>query len=228
MLKLVAQSPICDELKVPLKTAPKVERAAGRNQAPGRKSDKEVGRQVSWISDHDVKKLRAAVKTNRHADRDSLMILMAYRHGLRASELVDLQWSQVLFRDGMLSITRKKNGKPSLQSLERDEILLLKKLHNQRTSQFIFESDRGDKTKKGPMRREAFNQLLKKASTDAGFELSVNPHALRHACGHGLAVQKMPTRNIQDYLGHKNIRHTERYTDLATDAFKRFGDILKG
>jgi type 1 fimbriae regulatory protein FimE len=209
MLKLVPQMPFCDE---------------SVRRAPGRKSNEEIGRMTKWITDHDVKRLRDAVKQNRHALRDDLMIVMAYRHGLRASELVGIKWDQVDLRESTLSVLRKKNGKPSVQSLEGDEIRALKKLEKTRTTSFVFESDR----KGMPLRREAFNQLLAKASDDAGFEIKVNPHALRHACGYGLANAKQPTRNIQDFLGHKNIRHTETYTDLANGAFKGFGSILKG
>jgi integrase len=91
------------------------------------------------------------------------MVLIGYRHGLRASELCDLQWSQVELATGRLHVRRAKNGSPS-----------------------------------------------------------VHPHMLRHGCGYALANAGHDTRALQAWLGHKNIQHTVRYTELAPDRFKDF------
>src|SRR5258708_369108 len=52
--------------------------------------------------------------------------------------------------------------------------------------------------------------------------ISAHPHMLRHACGFKLANDGHDTRALQHYLGHKNIQHTVRYTEMASDRFKDF------
>jgi type 1 fimbriae regulatory protein FimE len=65
-------------------------------------------------------------------------------------------------------------------------------------------------------------KLVKRAGQNAGIDFSVHPHMLRHACGYKLANDGHDTRSVQHYLGHKNIQHTVRYTELAADRFKGF------
>jgi site-specific recombinase XerD len=142
------------------------------------------------------------------------MILIAYRHGLRASELCDLQWSEVELSPGRLHVRRVKHGTPS------DEIRALRALQReQEASQFVFLTERG-----GPMTAKAFNHLLHRIGERAGLPFPVHPHMLRHACGFALANRGVDTRTLQAYLGHKNIQHTVRYTELAPDRFKHLWD----
>ena len=72
------------------------------------------------------------------------------------------------------------------------------------------------------MSRKAVNYLIHEAATRAGLP-PVHPHMLRHSCGYALANKGLDTRLIQDYLGHKNIQHTVRYTRIAA---KRFEGIV--
>ena len=58
------------------------------------------------------------------------------------------------------------------------------------------------------------------AGQRAGFHYPLHPHQLRHACGYYLASRGFDTRLIQDYLGHRQIRHTVLYTELAPGRFK--------
>jgi site-specific recombinase XerD len=58
--------------------------------------------------------------------------------------------------------------------------------------------------------------------SQAGIPFPVHPHMLRHACGYYLASKGQDTRAIQAYLGHKNIQHTVRYTELAPGRFNDF------
>src|SRR6476620_12247845 len=103
------------------------------------------------------------------------MILIGYRHGLRASELCDLQWSQVELTAGRLHVRRAKSGSPSVHPMQGDEIRALRRLQREQgPSSHVFMSERG-----APMTPKA-------------------------------------------YLGHKNIQHTVRYTELAPDRFKNF------
>ena len=66
------------------------------------------------------------------------------------------------------------------------------------------------------------NSAEQAASERAGMAFPIHPHMLRHACGYALANAGHDTRAIQAWMGHKNIRHTARYTELAPDRFKGF------
>jgi integrase len=146
------------------------------------------------------------------------MILVAYRHGLRASELCDLEWSQIDFTSATLHVQRAKNGKPATHPIRGDELRALRKLRREAPkSSFVFVSERG-----GPFTTDSFNWLVKRAGRKAGMAFQAHAHMLRHACGYALANAGHDTRSLQDYLGHKNIQHTVRYTELAPTRFKDF------
>jgi integrase len=143
------------------------------------------------------------------------MILLAFRHGLRASELCDLQWTQIDFEDATLAVTRVKSGTPATHPLTGRELRALRKLRRDDKSPFVFVSERG-----APMTVSNFQKLVTKAGAVAGLEIEAHPHMLRHACGFTLANAGKDTRSLQAYLGHKNIQHTVRYTELAPTRFK--------
>ena len=84
-------------------------------------------------------------------------------------------------------------------------------------SPFVFTSERG-----APFATAGFAKLIERAGTAAGFRFKAHPHMLRHACGFALANAGHDTRALQAYLGHRNIQHTVRYTELAPDRFKDF------
>jgi type 1 fimbriae regulatory protein FimB/type 1 fimbriae regulatory protein FimE len=146
------------------------------------------------------------------------MVLVAYRHGLRASELCDLQWEQFEFSSATLHVRRVKNGKPSTHPIRGDELRALRRLERDaQKSSFVFVSERG-----APFTTDGFNWMIKRAGKKAGLEVQVHAHMLRHACGYKLASDGHDTRSIQDYLGHRNIQHTVRYTELSPERFRSF------
>jgi site-specific recombinase XerD len=170
------------------------------------------------LLEREVEKLIEAAKGNRWGHRDATMILLAYRHGLRASELVDLRWDQVSFSGAALHVRRRKNGTPSTHPLGGTELRALRRLRREsKASPFVFVSER-----KVPFSTEGFARLLQRAGKVAGLTIAVHPHMLRHACGYKLANDGRDTRSIQSYLGHKNIQHTVRYTEMAPNRFKNF------
>lgn len=167
----------------------------------------------------EVEKLIKAAKGGRYGHRDATMILMAYRHGLRAVEICDLEWSQVEFgRNAALHVQRAKNGKPATHPIRGDELRALRELERAKSgSPYVFETERG-----GPFTTDAINRLIKRIGERAGFPFKVHAHMLRHACGYALANEGHDTRAIQDWLGHRSIQHTVRYTELAPTRFKDF------
>jgi type 1 fimbriae regulatory protein FimB/type 1 fimbriae regulatory protein FimE len=166
-----------------------------------------------------VEKLIKEARQGRYGHRDATLILIAFRHGLRASEICDLEWSQVEFgRSASLHVRRVKNGKPSVHPLRGEEIRSLRELRRQfPESGYVFATERG-----GPFTTDAVNRLTKRIRTRAGFAFPVHAHMLRHGCGYALANKGDDTRAIQDWLGHRSIRHTVRYTELSPTRFKGF------
>src|SRR6266404_5455846 len=78
------------------------------------------------LTPDEVKVLVEAARTNRHGLRDATMILVAFRHGLRAAEVCDLRWNQVDFDAAILHVRRVKNGTPSTHPFLGDEMRALR------------------------------------------------------------------------------------------------------
>ncbi len=131
-----------------------------------------------YLTEAEVARLMKAAMSNRWGHRDATMVLVAYRHGLRASELVDLRWAQVGFGTAALHVRRVEQGTPSTHPILGDELRALRRLQREQM--------------------------------------------LRHACGYALANKGHDTRALQAYLGHRNIQHTVRYTELSPTRFKDF------
>ena len=190
-------------------------RALNGTVPPRRKPNAEL-RTREYLDEFEVERLMRAAKLNRNGQRDATMILIAFRHGLRATELVDLRWDQVdLGRNACLHVRRVKNGMPSVHPLQGDEMRALRAL--KRESSFVFVSERG-----APFTKAGFAKMIARAGAEAKFKFGVHPHMLRHACGYALANRGHDTRALQAYLGHKNIQHTVRYTELSPTRFKDF------
>jgi len=172
-----------------------------------------------YLTAGEVERLITAAKGSRWSHRDAAMILVTYRHGLRASELLDLRWDQVDFRTGTLHVRRVKQGTPSTHPILGDELRALRRLQREqkRKSPFVFTSERG-----APFTTAGFARMVERAGVEAKLGFKAHPHMLRHACGYALANKGHDTRALQAYLGHRNIQHTVRYTELAPTRFKDF------
>ena len=183
---------------------------------PVRKPNAEY-RSREHLTEREVERLIEAAKANRYGNRDSTMVLLAYRHGLRASELVDLRWEQVDLNAALLHVRRVKSGSPATHPLTGVELRALRKLQRDQESKspFVFVSER-----RAPFSKRGFQAMVDRAARVAGFDMKIHPHMLRHACGFKLANDGVDTRTIQAYLGHKSIQHTVRYTELAPTRFR--------
>jgi len=172
-----------------------------------------------YLTEAEVERLMDAAKGNRWSHRDATMILAAYRHGLRVSELVDLRWDQVEFRTATLHVRRVKQGTPSTHPILGDELRALRRLQREQEpkSPFVFTSERGT-----PFSTAGFARMIERAGRGAKLVYKAHPHMLRHACGYALANKGHDTRALQAYLGHRNIQHTVRYTELSPTRFKEF------
>jgi len=185
---------------------------------PIRQNNKDV-RTRGYLTEEEVEALvMAAREIGRHGHRDATLILLAYRHGLRVSELVSLRWEQVDLRQGLIHINRRKNGTSSTHPVRGPEIRALRRLkRDYPDTPYIFVTER-----KGPLTTSTVRKLVARAGKNAKISFPVHPHMLRHACGFKLANDGQDTRAVQHYLGHKNIQHTVRYTELTPERFNTF------
>jgi type 1 fimbriae regulatory protein FimB/type 1 fimbriae regulatory protein FimE len=171
-----------------------------------------------YLTEREVDRLMKVAGDNRHGHRDATMILLTFRHGLRASELCALRWEQVDLVHGRLHVSRAKNGMPSVHPLTGTELRALRRLQReQEPGRYVFMSERG-----APMSTAGFRRMVGRLGKAAKMPFSVHPHMLRHACGFKLANDGQDTRALQQYLGHKNIQHTVRYTELSPERFRNF------
>ena len=192
--------------------------AVNRTVTPKRPPNSKL-RTREYLTEAEVERLTNAVRKNRWGHRDATMVLVAYRHGLRASELVDLRWDQVDTRTATLHVRRVKQGTPSTHPIIGDELRALRRLQREQEpkSPFVFTSERGT-----PFSAAGFARMIERAGVEAKLAFKAHPHMLRHACGYALASRGHDTRALQAYLGHKNIQHTVRYTELSPTRFKNF------
>jgi len=176
-------------------------------------------RSREYLTPDEVARLvEHAGKLGRHGQRDAALLTLAYRHGLRVSELVALRWDMVDLKQGLLHVTRLKNGIASVHPLRGPELRALRKLQREYPeTPYVFVTER-----KGPLTPDTVRKLILRAGNAAKIGFQVHPHMLRHACGYKLANEGHDTRSIQHYLGHKNIQHTVRYTELSPGRFKNF------
>jgi type 1 fimbriae regulatory protein FimB len=170
---------------------------------------------------NEVDKLLEAAKGSRYAARDRCLLLLLFRHGLRVSEACGLVLSQVDVSSRVLHVTRLKAGLSTTHSLRGDELRLIKawlvaRARMEPETDAFFISER-----RTPLSRKTAWLLVRAYGRAAGLAIEVHPHMLRHACGYALADQGADTRLIQDYLGHRNIQHTVRYTATNPARFER-------
>jgi len=142
---------------------------------------------------------------------------LAYRHGLRASELLELRWSQfdLTGRNPMLSVIRKKGGTDADHPVEGDVLRALRE-HGRAylDSPYVFYNEQTG----GTFSLQWFHKIVMRAGVAAKIPFPVHPHMLRHSRGTKLAKAGRTTRDIQVFLGHSNIQNTAIYTKFAASA----------
>jgi integrase len=173
-----------------------------------------------FLTEGEMKRLLDAAKGGRYGQRDHLMLLMSYRHGLRVSELIDLRLKDIDLDTSRLFVRRKKGSLSTHQPIKGDELRALRAWLRERSlradarSPYLFLSERG------PFTRQAINYIVLWAGARAKLLFRVHPHMLRHSTGFYLANKGFDTRLIQDYLGHRNNAHTVKYTRTAAGRFE--------
>ena len=171
-----------------------------------------------YLTADEVEKLIKAARKGRYGKRDATLVLITARHGLRVTEAVDLRWDQIDFSKGHLHVRRLKGGIHSIHPIHGDELRALRELRREQEpeSAFLFTTERG-----GPMTRSNVAKMIDGAGKRAGLP-HCHPHQLRHTCGHLLADAGHDTRRLQLWLGHSDIKHNARYSELSARPFRDF------
>lgn len=173
------------------------------------------------LEEEEIKQLvAAAARLGRNGPRDSAMILLAFHHGLRASEVCRLKWDQVFLERQDIAVWRCKNSKSNTHPLFPDDVAALKRLGPDRTG-FVFKSEA--KRDPGPVSESGFFRIVNRAGKEAGLGSHVHPHALRHSCGFWLRKQRYELLTIADWLGHVNVQNTQLYAAAGADHFREVG-----
>ncbi len=188
-------------------------------KVPPRRVKNKDRRSREYLTESEVQQLAKAAKSiGRHGHRDFALINLAFRHGLRVSELIALRWDMIDLKQGFLHVSRLKNGVDSVHPLRGPEIRMLRQLgRDYPDSPYVFRTERN-----GPLTASSVRKIVARAGEKAELGMPVHPHMLRHSTGFKLANDGHDTRAIQHYLGHKNIQHTVRYTELASNRFSDF------
>ena len=173
-----------------------------------------------FLTEDEVNRLAAAAKEQgRNGDRDRALVLVMWRHGLRASEVGLLRWDRIDFKAGEIWISRLKNGRSGMQPIWPDERKALLKLQKKAKTPYIFETEQGN-----PLARRSIDRIVSRAGQAAGFAFNAHPHMLRHACGYYHANKGADIMNIQKLLGHVDVRHTVYYSQLAPGSLRQLLD----
>jgi type 1 fimbriae regulatory protein FimB/type 1 fimbriae regulatory protein FimE len=168
-------------------------------------------RKREYLTEAEVDRLVAAAGESRNPGRDRLLILMAFRHALRVSELVGLRWQQIHLNTATIHITRAKNGTPGIHGLQGDELRLLRALRREHPhADFVFLSER-----KAPLSVDGAQKLIERLGVAAKLAFPIHAHMLRHAAGYALAARGVDTRTLQAFMGHRSIANTVIYTQVA-------------
>lgn len=182
-----------------------------------------------YLTKEEVLAMLDSALQDKHGIRNHCLIFMAFRHGFRISELLSITLSDIDMMSKQIYVKRLKNGFSTIHPFDDSEqevienwITVRDSYSSSKESDLLFVTDRNSNLS----RKQAW-QIIKKCGISSNLKISPHPHMLRHACGYALANEGADTRLIQDYLGHRNIRHTVRYTQGNSERFLEVMRMMK-
>jgi type 1 fimbriae regulatory protein FimB len=182
-------------------------------------------RHREYLTEEEISRLLQTSKTvSRNPERDYCLLLLMFRHGLRVSELCSLRLSDIDLETKTFHVRRLKGCDHGSHFFYDGESAAIKswliqrqKMNAPATVDTFFISER-----RRPLSRVTVFVMIREVAAAAGLEhLEVHPHMLRHSCGYVLVNKGVDVRTIQDFLGHRNISSTVRYTKLNRSRFAR-------
>jgi integrase len=177
-------------------------------------------RSKDFLTEGEFARLLKAAAGHRHHLRDAALFRLMFDHGLRVSEAIGLRHGDCDLDAHRLKVNRLKGGLSLTHPMRGETVRALRRYLARRNdaSPWLFRSERG-----GQMTRKAVYDLVKRAGAAARLG-AVHPHTLRHSCGYALAERETDLRLMQDFLGHRNPRHTVHYTRTSPRRFERIWD----
>ena len=186
---------------------------------PGRDTN-ETYRAREYLTEPEIGRLLAAAGKGRNPERDRLLVIMAFRHALRVSELVGMKWEQVDLKTHSLHVRRVKGSTSGIHGLDGDELRLLRALRREHPdATFVFMSERD-----APLSIDGAQKLIERLGVAAKLPFPIHAHMLRHSAGYALAGRGVETRTIQAMMGHRNIANTVIYTAVADKRVRTIWD----
>jgi type 1 fimbriae regulatory protein FimB/type 1 fimbriae regulatory protein FimE len=171
----------------------------------------------------EIDKLIDAARSTRWGVRDSTLLLMMFSHGLRVREATDLKWKQLDLDNHVFHVVRRKNGRGGDHRLRGSEVRALRKLQRREPHEpedYVFRSERG-----AALKPRGAQEIVERVAHRAGLDaLNIHAHMLRHSTGYYLSDRGADLRVIQDFLGHREVRHTTRYVALSPRRFDGLWD----
>lgn len=189
--------------------------------APPRRQNNKHTREHEWITYDEFKAIRAAAaSTGRNGHRDALMISMAFRHGLRTVELVNMEWSSINLERRTYVVHRAKKGQDTTHDLTKDEVKALKELEPDpaKRTGYVFKTERTTGARQ--FTTNGFFKIVQRAGRVSKFSKPLHPHMFRHGCGFYMVNRGVDIKLIKDWLGHRNIQNTDLYTQLSPERLK--------
>jgi type 1 fimbriae regulatory protein FimB len=198
-------------------------KAANRQSVKSRKQEAPIdadSKATNYITEDEFTQMLRGARAGRHPQRDVAILRLIFEHGLRVTELATARISQVKLNEARFLVKRLKRSLSTEHPLSGSALRALRPYLRARRDSlpWLFLTERG-----APFSRQGLHYLVGAIAARAGLH-HVHPHMLRHGCGFALANKGKDTRLIQDYLGHKDIRNTVKYTRTAARRFEGLWD----
>jgi integrase len=198
----------------------------GANPTSKVKKPKADNRRIRFLS-HDEAETLLKTLSQKNPDLHD-MALLALHCGPRAGEIFGLTWKDIDFDRGLVTLRHTKNGHVRHVPMTDRVKNMLKARELIRDNNLVFPSRKGE-------RRTEVSNSFERIVRDIGWNEGISDsrqkvvfHSLRHTCASWLVMAGVPLFTVKEYLGHRQISQTERYSHLAPDSLQQATAALNG